>query len=112
MKLFSTVEIDSFEKEKQELYSTAKDINKSLGLYYENLETVVENYILKWINMGFDKTLLFEIAEFCFRTSVRTLDGMDKMCAKLFKLGILSSSAFEQYIGNIIYCDIIGNVMD
>ncbi|MBQ8908672.1 MAG: DnaD domain protein [Clostridia bacterium] len=105
MKLFSSVEIDNFEKEKQELYSIAKEINKSLGLYYENLETVVENYILKWINMGFDKNLLFEIAEFCFRTSVRTLDGMDRTCAKLFKLGILSSTAFEEYIGNIIALD-------
>ncbi|MBQ8792035.1 MAG: DnaD domain protein, partial [Clostridia bacterium] len=105
MKLFSSIEIDSFEKEKQELYSIAKAINKSLGLYYENLETVVENYILKWINMGFDKSLLFEIAEFCFRTSVRTLEGMDRTCAKLFKLGILSSSAFEDYIGNILSLD-------
>ena len=105
MKLFSSVEIDSFEKEKQELYSIARDINKSLGLYYENLEIVVENYILKWINMGFDKMLLFEIAEFCFRTSVRTLEGMDKTCSKLFKLGVLSSAAFNEYIGNILALD-------
>jgi len=105
MKLFSSIEIDNFEKEKQELYTIAKDINKSLGLYYENLEVVVENYILKWINLGFDKNLLLSIAEFCFRTSVRTLDGMDKMCAKLFKLGILSLSAFEEHIGNILAID-------
>ncbi|MBO5394609.1 MAG: DnaD domain protein [Clostridia bacterium] len=105
MKLFSSIEIDNFEKEKKELYIIAKDINKTLGLYYENLEGVVENYILKWINMGFDKTLLYQIADFCFRTSVRTLDGMDRTCSKLFKLGILSLSAFEQYIGNILALD-------
>ena len=105
MKLFSSTEIDSFEKEKKELYSIAKDINKTLGLYYENLEGVVENYILKWINMGFDKNLLYQIADFCFRTSVRTLEGMDRMCSKLFKLGILSNSAFEEYIGNILSFD-------
>lgn len=110
MKLFSTIEIDNFEKEKQELYTIAKEINKTLGLYYENLEGVVENYILKWINMGFDKTLLFQTADFCFRTSVRTLEGMDRTCGKLFKLGILSLSAFEEYIGNILSID--GKIQD
>lgn len=105
MKLFSVVEIDCFEQEKQELYSIAKDVNKALGLYYENLETVVENYILKWINLGFDRAILMQIADFCFKTSVRTLEGMDRTCAKMYKLGILSTSAFEQYMGDIIAVD-------
>ena len=61
------MEIDSFEKEKSDLYSLAKEINKTIGLYYENLEGIVENYILKWINMGFDKELLLEIALYCFK---------------------------------------------
>ncbi|MBP3345337.1 MAG: DnaD domain protein [Clostridia bacterium] len=105
MNLFSSVEIDDFEKEKKEMYTIAKDVSKALGLYYENLETVVENYILKWINMGFDKALLFEVAEYCFKTSIRTLDGMDRTIAKLFKLGILSCSAFAQYMGAILALD-------
>ena len=105
MKLFSILEIENFEKEKKELYTLAKEINKALGLYYANLETVVENYILKWINMGFDKALLLQIAEFCFKTSVRTLEGMDSRISKFYKLGILSSEAFNQYMGNILAQD-------
>lgn len=105
MKLFSILEIESFEKEKKELYSLAKEINKTIGVYYENLETIVENYILKWINMGFDKNLLIQIAEFCFKTSVRTLEGMNNTISKFYKLGILSSTAFNQYMGNILQED-------
>lgn len=105
MKLFSIMEIDSFEKEKSDLYSLAKEINKTIGLYYENLEGIVENYILKWINMGFDKELLLEIALYCFKTSIRTLEGMDKTINKLFKLGILSLQAFHQYINNVLQED-------
>lgn len=105
MKLFSTQEIDDFEKAKKDLYSLAKEINKELGLYYENLETVVENYILKWINLGFDKNLLLEISRYCFKTSIRTLDGMDKAVLKFYKLGILSTSAFNEYMGEIIAMD-------
>lgn len=105
MKLFSEKEIDAFENNKKQLYELAKEVNKMLGLYYENLEIVVENYILKWINMGFDKNLLLQIAEYCFKTSIRTLEGMDKTIAKFYKLGILSSEAFGQYMSEILAVD-------
>ncbi len=105
MKLFSIQEIDSFECQKQELYILAKEINKSLGLYYENLENIVESYILKWINMGFDSVLLLDIANYCFKSSIRTLDGMDKSVSKFYKLGLLSVDAFNEYMNNIISTD-------
>lgn len=105
MKLFSEQEISSFEKSKQELYDLAKEVNKALGLYYENLEVVVENYILKWINMGFDKKLLLEVAEYCFKSSIRTLEGMDRSIAKFYKLGLLSTDAFQQFMGEIVSKD-------
>lgn len=102
MKLFSIMEIDDFEKEKDKLYALAKEINKTIGVYYENLEGIVENYILKWINMGFDHKLLIEIALYCFKTSIRTLEGMDKTVNKLFKLGILNVQAFHQYMNEVL----------
>lgn len=110
MKLLSIMEIDNFEKEKQSLYNLAKDINKEIGVYYENLETVVENYILKWINLGFEKQLLIEIASYCFKNSIRTLEGMDKTVAKFYKLGLLTLSAFNQYMGQILADD--GKIKD
>ena len=105
MKLFSILEIENFENEKKSLYSLAVEINKTIGVYYENLEGIVENYILKWINMGFDRDLLLEIALYCFKTSVRTLEGMDKAISKFFKLGLLSVSAFEEYMNEILAQD-------
>lgn len=105
MRLLSIMEIDSFEKEKKDLYSLAIEINKTIGVYYENLEGVVENYILKWINMGFEKNLLLEIANYCFKNSIRTLEGMDIAVNKFYKLGILSLDAFNQYMGDIIADD-------
>ncbi len=105
MKLCSVSEIKEFENEKQKLFDLAKEINKTIGVYYENLETVVENYILKWINMGFDNSFLLSVAEYCFKTSIRTLEGMDKTLLKFFKLGILTTNAFNQYIDQILYDD-------
>lgn len=105
MKLFSTSEIESFEKQKKELYDLAKQINKTIGVYYENLEGVVESYILKWINMGFSHDLLIEIAEYCFKTSIRTLEGMNQTVNKFFKLGILTTDAFGEYMYEILSTD-------
>lgn len=105
MKLMSLSEIENFENEKSMLYSLAKEINKSIGVYYENLEVVVENYIIKWINLGFDRQTLLDIANLCFKTSVRSLEGMDERVSKFYKLGILSQSAFNEYMGQILAQD-------
>ena len=105
MKLLSIEEIENFEKEKADLYSLAREINKTIGVYYENLETVVENYVLKWMNLGFDKSTLLDIANLCFKTSIRTLEGMDERVNKFFKLGILSQNAFNEYMEQILKQD-------
>lgn len=112
-KLFSTQEIDYFEKNKKEAFLLAKEINKELGLYYENLETIVENYILKWTNLGYDEEILLEIARYCFKNSIRNLEGMDKTIAKFYKLGLVSIEALNEYIGEIIAADDkIQNILD
>lgn len=105
MKLLSVSEIESFEKEKKDLYDLAKEINKTIGVYYENLEGVVENYILKWINMGFSNEVLINIADYCFKTSIRTLEGMNQAINKFYKLGLLSLDAFGQYMDEILSTD-------
>ena len=105
LKLFSIIEIEEFEANKKELYTLAKSINKAIGVYYEVLDSEVENYILKWINWGFDKELLIEIASYCFKNSIKTLEGMDNTVSKFYKLGIISLESFEKYISGIISID-------
>ncbi len=105
MKLFSVMEIENFEKQKTELYALAREINKTIGVYYESLDGEVENYILKWLNLGFDKDVLLDIAYYSFKKSIRTLEGMDKTIAKFYKLGILSSQALKEYMSDIVSTD-------
>ncbi len=105
MKLFSVLEIESFESEKSELYLLAREINKTIGVYYESLDGEVENYILRWLNLGFDKDVLLEIAFYCFKKSIRTLEGMDKTIAKFYKLGILTKEALMQFMNEVVSTD-------
>ena len=101
LKLFTQLEIDNYETNKSNLLTLAKDIAKSLGLYYENLEPVVDNYITKWDNQGYDKKTLTTIANYCFKNSIRTLELMDNQVQKFYKLGIISEESLAQYIDEI-----------
>ena len=112
MKLFSIMEIEQFEKNKTELYDLAKEINRNLGVYYESLDNEVETYILKWINLGFEKEVVAELALYCFKKSIRTLEGMDKTVNKFYKLGIVTLPALQQYTDSVLKDDqTIGNIL-
>jgi len=113
LKLFTVQDIENYQNKKDEIMSLAKNINKSIGVYYENLETVAENYIIPWLNLGFEGETLESIAKLCFKTSVRTLEGMDSFIQKLFKLGIITTESLSRYIEGVVESDKeIKNILD
>lgn len=105
MKLSSIKEIKTYEDEKDDLYQISKTVCKNLGLYYENLEPVYSNYTQKWITMGFDDKTLDEVASYCFKQAIRSLDGMDTVVTKFYKLGITSLEALKEYLNAVIKND-------
>lgn len=98
-------EIVAFEENKSLMFDLAKNVCKSIGVYYENLEIVVEHYISKWLEFGHTENSLITLANYCFKTSIRTLDGLDKIILKLYKLGIVDENAIEQYLLSILKQD-------
>lgn len=105
LNLFSIIEIENFETKKSELYSLARSVNSAIGVYYENLETVVENYIVPWKNLGFSDEAILEIATYCRKASIRTLEGLNDKIQKFFKLGIVSVESLHSYLEEIIQTD-------
>lgn len=104
-KLFSVAEIELFEEEKSKATQIARILTKNLGLYYENIEPVVDNYIFNWINLGFSEKMLEEISNYCFKTNVRTLEGMNKVLEKFHKLGILTEKSLAEYFNEVLAVD-------
>lgn len=104
-KLFTISEISEFSERQEELYEIAKSVSKNLGLYYQNLENVVDVYILDWANKGYDAETLMLISMYCFKQSIRTLDAMHTIVQKFYKLGLVSASSIEQYITSVIKLD-------
>ena len=105
MKLMSVQEIENYENEKENLYFIAIAVNKELGIYYEDLTKEIDTYVVPWVNMGFDLETLKLVADNCFKSSIKTLEGFNGIVNKLFKLGIVSLNSYMQYISDNLAVD-------
>ena len=99
--LFSENEIKAFEENRNRVFTLAKDVCKAIGKYYEVYDNVVDTYIIPWNNKGYDDKTIMLIANMCFKSSIRTLEGMDDYIQKFYKLGIISESSLLQYLEDI-----------
>lgn len=104
-KLFSLEDIENFETNRLANNKLACDVCKNLGLYYENLEPVVDTYVFPWVNLGFSDEMLKEISSYCFKSNVRTLEGMNKVLSKFHKLGILTDQSLKEYFAEVLSVD-------
>ncbi len=103
--IMSLQEIVAYEENQDELKDAATQTIKQLGLYYENMQPVIERYIQPWAQMGYEKDGLLQIARFCFDKGHRTLNAMESVVKKLFKLGVISTQSIMQYIGEVSSLD-------
>ncbi|MBQ8433763.1 MAG: DnaD domain protein [Clostridia bacterium] len=97
----SVVEIDNYDKEKTQLYNLARDINKCIGVYYQSLDAIVDEYVTNWVRKGFDEQTLIAIAKYCFRSGIRTLAGLASIIEKLYKNGVTTLTSLEQYLAQV-----------
>ncbi|MBQ8451290.1 MAG: DnaD domain protein [Clostridia bacterium] len=104
-KLFSIEEISNYSSRKELLFEIAKSVTKNLGLYFGDLENVVNVYISDWIQKGYEKETLEFISNYAFKQNLRTLDGMNTIVQKFFKLGLVSMEAIDEYIAEILAND-------
>lgn len=104
-KIMTVREIEEFEAGKDRLYSLARRINKIIGVHYEQVDFIIEKYIAVWLNQGFEDTALEMIAEACFKSGVRTLEGLNNKVADFYKQGLLSADNINGYMGRLSLVD-------
>ncbi len=97
----STKEIDDFFAMEEEYYNIAKTVCRNLGIHYDNLSIVVETYVSSWCNLGFDAEALNKLSLYCFTSNIKSLQGMNNIVNKFFKLGILTLDAIKVYINEL-----------
>lgn len=97
LKRFTKEEIADYIKQKQSVYDLAVKINKSLSIYVEVIETVIENYTLKWLSYGFEEQALLLVSSHCFKDGKNTLQDMDELIERLYTRGFISLSSVGDY---------------
>ena len=105
LKLFTIQDITSYSQNRENLYTIAKDVTRKIGQYYQVLDGVVENYVTNWVAKGYSEQTLGQIALYCNKMNIKTLDAVDEVINKFFKLGLVSSQAINQYIDELISTD-------
>ena len=101
----SLKEIAAYEKEKTNMYDLARGINKAIGVYYQSLDAVVDEYVVNWLRKGYDDATLLAIAKYCFKSGIRTLQGMSSVIDKLYKRGIATIASLDGYLAELAYTD-------
>ena len=113
LKLYSEKEIDDYIAMSESMYKIAKNVVKSLGLWYDDLTNVVDTYIANWLQLGFDEKAILKLSNYAFKSSVRTLEGLDNSINNMYKLGLLTSESIDKHIDDIVKNDsVIVNILN
>lgn len=100
MKSFSKEEINAYMDKKQAVYELAIKINKSLSIYVDVIDTVVDTYTKKWLSYGFEDQALLYVASHLFRMGKNTLQDMDELVENLRERGFITLSGVGEYFEN------------
>lgn len=111
-RLLSTKEIDEYLDLEEEMFDVAKRVVRNLGLWYDNLENVVNTYISNWTQMGFEIDAIITLSNYAFKSNIRSLDGLNNTISNMFKMGLLTSASIDNYMVDIVKNDtIIGQIL-
>lgn len=94
----SAQEVAAYAADKESKRRLAEDVVAGIGSFYSNYDVVVETYIGPWLAKGFQPNALRSLAKLCFLRNIRTLDGVDGVADRFYKLGILTEEGVEGYI--------------
>lgn len=104
-KMMTIQEIEAFENNRDKLYALARNINRTIGVYYEQLDYIIETYISDWLSKGFEEDALLMIADACFRRHIRTLEGMNDLVNKFYKQGLVTANSISAHIERLSETD-------
>ncbi len=95
--LFTLADIQKQSEYIEYTRNLAFNITKTLSIFYENIDTIVELYITEWLNKGYEAIGLKIIANYCFKRNLRNLEIMNNIISDLYSKGIISSNSVQAY---------------
>lgn len=105
MSVFTVEEMKDYNSHREKLQDLAVRINKTIGVFYESLEHVIEVYTSPWTEKGFSDEALLTVAHYCFLSGIRTLEGMNGVVEKFYTQGVLTVDDINSFIGEQVKQD-------
>ncbi len=105
MNIYTETEMKEYVKERDNMRELAIKVNKTIGVYYESVDNIIETYINPWLSKGFDDEAILTIAKNCFVSNIRSLSGMNTMVLKFYKLSLITSAGINEFIEKQIQND-------
>ncbi len=97
-KKFDKAEIREFLARKTEIRNLTLSIAKELGVYCPVIDTYTDNFVSRWLALGYDDASLVLLAKYCFRREKKSFEKMDQLIQKLTDYGVVSSESIVAYI--------------
>ncbi|MBO5774198.1 MAG: DnaD domain protein, partial [Clostridia bacterium] len=94
----TATEINAYQKEKEDIRAFTGEVIRTIGTYYATLDMPIETYVNPWLKLGYEKSAILAIARFCFMRNVKTLDGMQVVIDKFYKMGIVTLEGINSYV--------------
>lgn len=104
-RLLSVKEIDEYLESQESMFALAKGVVKNLGLWYDNLENVVDTYIANWLQMGFEDSAILSLSHYAFKSNIRNLEGLNNSINNMYKLGLLTNASIDNYMADVVKND-------
>ena len=95
---FSPAEMAEHDRRRTGQRELALTLCRRLGEYVPDLSPVIEHYVSPWTDQGFDEKTLETVADYCFQSGIRTLEGMKNLLEKFKKLGLLSLDSITAFL--------------
>ncbi len=103
---YNPFEIEEYGKKLKALHNIALGVVKGIGAYYGSLDVVVDTYVRTWVNdMGFSEEALYTIAQHCFVSNIKTLEGYNEAVKKFYKLNCITTESIHNYVAKKIAID-------
>ncbi|MCL2556732.1 MAG: DnaD domain protein [Firmicutes bacterium] len=88
LKLFNIDEIQKHSDAHEKIADLTKGVLKSLGIRMEDISPAINEYIKKWLDLGFDENIIMDLAKDCFKKNKRSLEYMHLILLDWKKSGI------------------------
>lgn len=95
--LFTLADIQKQSEFVEYARNLAFNINKTIGVFYENIDTIVEQYIVGWLEKGYDAIGLKMIATYCLKRNIKSLEAMNGIIEDFYSKGIVKENAIKDY---------------